>query len=68
VARSHRNIENILQSMGKYEEVLVQLQKALEVFVAVTGQATSLIRNSSSSNPIEGPLTRCIRICHYAST
>ena len=38
VAKSHMGIGNVYQRQGKYEQALVQHQKALEVFLAVYGQ------------------------------
>ena len=38
VADSYRNIGNVYYSQGKYEEALVQYQKALAIDLAVHGQ------------------------------
>ena len=38
MAMSYANIGSVYDSQGKYEEALVQHQKALQVFLAVYGQ------------------------------
>ena len=37
VAAIHVNMSNVLKSMGKYEEALVELKKGLDVLVTVYG-------------------------------
>ena len=37
MAAIHVNMSNVLKSMGKYEEALVELKKGLDVLVSVYG-------------------------------
>ena len=38
MAKTNKNMGSVYGTQGRYEEALVQLQKALEVFLAVYGQ------------------------------
>ena len=46
MAISYMNVGNVHGSQGRYEEALVQYQKALEVFLAAFGQEHQLVADS----------------------
>ena len=56
VARSHVNIGNVLDDMGKPEEALVHLQKGLEIYLKVLG----------SDHPDVAKSYTCIGVVYYS--
>ena len=70
MANSRQGIGNVLESMGKYEEALVEHQKALEVFLAVVGQehsdVASCYQNIAATYQRQGNEAKATEMCTKA--
>jgi len=59
VAKSRNGIGNVLRVMGKHEEALVQLQKGLEVFIAVGHEHPGELRLRRACRAAAAALLSC---------
>ena len=70
VAGSYRNIGNVYDSQGRYEEALFHHQKALEVFLALFGQEHSYVascyQNIAATYQRQGNEAKATEMCTKA--